>query len=257
MFVVTNHLLYIDAGNSAIKWALSSADTLSEMVSLSYPEKISSEIFIDVWKQVDKPIRVVASSVGSEIIWQAITEACNELWNIDVQRVSSIKQGYGLINAYDKPSDLGSDRWCAMIGAYHEVKSAFMLVDAGSAITIDVVNELGQHMGGYITPGLTMMKQSLGVNTAQITVAATDKSLGTSLLPASSTAECVTAGIYLSAVKLIEGIFEKESKNTKDLKCILAGGDANLIADLLSLKYVIIPDVVLRGLAETQKENQE
>jgi type III pantothenate kinase len=253
---VANNILCIDAGNSAIKWALSSRSGLSEMMSLAYEDDFSSDILFAVWKPLEQPSHIIASCVASEAIWLAITEACNERWNIDVQRVSSLKQGHGLINAYEIPSDLGSDRWSAMVGAHHEVQSAFMIVDAGSAITIDLVSESGQHIGGYISPGIKMMKQSLGLNTAQVNIES-DKNETTSLLPASSTVECVSAGIYLSAVKLIEAVFEQESKKIKELTAIVTGGNAKRIADLLSFKYVTMPDLVLRGLVEIQKNNQE
>ncbi len=253
---MANNILCIDAGNSAIKWALSNSDDLSESMSLPYPENMTADFIIEQWKHIEKPINVIASCVAADAIWQALVKACNELWGKEVQRVTSLKEGYGLTNAYDKPSDLGSDRWCAMIGVFHSTDSAFIIVDAGSALTIDMVNESGQHIGGYITPGLKMMKQSLGLQTAQINVDAEQNSTH-SFSPANSTVECITAGIYLSVVKLIEAVYEKESKQEKKLECYLTGGDANLIAKLLSFKCIIKPDIVLRGLAEIQKHNQD
>ena len=243
-----DNVFVIDAGNSAVKWASSNSEGLSVMLSLSYPENITADFLIDEWKSLDKPINVIASCVASETIWQALTKACDELWDIEIRRVTSLEKGYGLTNAYDKASDLGGDRWCAMLGVLHATDSAFIVVDIGSAITIDMVDESGQHMGGHILPGLKMMKQSLGLQTAQVNVAM-DQNLTPSLSLGNTTAECVASGIYLSAVKLIEAVFEKESKQVKRLECYLTGGDAKLIADLLSFKCVIMPDAVLRGLA--------
>jgi len=253
--MIKNTLL-IDAGNSALKWAVTDAHDFSNMRTKYYTDEVTADFFIECWKSLDKPITIIACCVAQNQIWQALVMACDELWKMDIHKVESLSEGYGLVNGYDIASDLGSDRWCAMIGAYHVVDSAFIVVDAGSALTIDMVNESGQHLGGYISPGVNTMKKSLGMHTAQVKVD-TDQTSSPSLSLARSTKECVEAGIYLSVVKMIESVFEKESEQVKSLQCFITGGDAKLIANLLSFKCVMMPDIVLRGLAEIQKKNQD
>jgi type III pantothenate kinase len=272
--------LLIDIGNSSLKWAILKmgsesnfpspilsdssigkfdSDPIFNMHSQQYPENVTAAFFIECWKNVEKPIKIIASCVAQKHVWQALVVACEKLWELDIQKVESRKEGCGLINGYHNASDLGSDRWCAMIGTCQVADSAFIVVDTGSALTVDMVNESGQHLGGYIAPGLSMMKKSLGLHTAQVKVDAA-QNLTPSLSLAQSTKECVEAGIHLSAVKLIEAVFENESRQVKTLQCYLTGGDANLIAGLLGFKCVIMPDIVLRGLAyiaETQNSNQE
>ncbi len=252
-------ILLIDAGNSAIKWAMSGTEGLSDMQTQMYPENMTIDFFTQQWKSLNKPLKVVVSCVASESVWLALQKACKALWNIDVDKVISLTEGFGLINAYENAAELGSDRWCAMIGANQE-DSAFLVVSAGSALTIDMVNDLGQHLGGLITPGLSMMRQSLGAHTAQVKVQTSKDSTSTpSLSLANSTKTCVETGIHLSIVKLIEAVYEQESKQVKNLQCYLAGGNAVLISDLLSFKCVMIPDLVLRGLAviaTAQSENK-
>ena len=241
-------ILLIDIGNSSLKWAESSSDGLSDMLQLQYPESITSTIFTECWLGLEKPGEIIASCVAGESVWQALAKACDELWSIKVQKVDSLKEGFGLVNAYDDASALGSDRWCAMIGGLQAADSAFLIIDAGSALTVDMVNESGNHLGGYIVPGLGMMRKSLGLQTAQVKTEPTEGNIP-SLSLANSTAQCVEAGIYLSTVKLIEAVYERESKQVKQLTCFLTGGDAQSIADLLAFKCVIMPDLVLRGLA--------
>lgn len=251
-------ILLIDAGNSAIKWALYGTEGLSDMLTQTYPENTTVDFFTNQWRSLNKPLKVVVSCVASESVWQALQKTCKELWNIEIDKVISLKKGFGLINAYENAADLGSDRWCAMIGANQLDDSAFLVVSAGSALTIDMVNDIGHHLGGLITPGISMMRQSLGAHTAQVKVQIS-KDLTPSLSLANSTKACVEAGIHLSVVKLIEAVYEQESKHVKNLQCYLAGGNAALIADLLSFKCVKVPDLVLRGLAVTataQSENK-
>ena len=240
-------MLLIDIGNSSLKWALSSSSGLSAMSQQQYPESISSVFFKKQWHDLDKPSEIIVSCVANENVWKALEKACNELWNIAVRKVNSLKEEGGLLVAYEEPSHLGSDRWCAMLGALDATDSAFIVIDAGSALTIDVVNEFGKHLGGYIVPGINMMKQSLGVNTAQVQFDIESHSL-TSLSLGQSTRSCVESGILLSAVNLIESVYKKQAQQLKNCQVYITGGDAELLAGYLSLKCAIIPALVLQGL---------
>ena len=261
-----NNLL-VDVGNSSVKWSLihnevkvksklAQLDKLSAMSQERYPEKISASFFTQHWETLQRPENVFVSCVANQQVWDALEQACQQLWAIKAKRITSEKEGFGLLNAYNQPSDLGSDRWCAMIGAMHEIDTDLIVVSCGSAITIDVVKSSGKHLGGYILPGLTMMKRSLGNYTAEVNV---DLNLTKSdLTPSNTTAGCVDSAVYLSAVKLIETVFEQQAKQSENVQCLLTGGDAVFVAELLSIKCVMMPDLVIRGLAimaATHKNN--
>ena len=249
---MVNHIkditLLIDIGNSSFKWVQSSSGVLSDMLQQQYPENITSDFFKKCWQDLDTPSEIVSSCVAQKSVWQALVMACDDLWGIKVQKIESLKEGFGLVNAYDDALALGSDRWCAMIGGLQVTDSTFLVIDAGSALTIDVVDKSGKHLGGHIIPGLEMMRRSLGLHTAQVKTDSKN-SHAPSLSLANSTAQCVESGIYLSAVKLIEAVYEKESKQLLKSQCLLTGGDAKTLADLLSVKCVMMPDLVIRGLA--------
>jgi type III pantothenate kinase len=256
-------ILLVDVGNSSVKWSLlniTSGNHLSEMSQQQYPEKTSASFFVESWAAFDKPAKVLVSCVASEQAWQALQQACDQLWAIQAEKVISVKEGFGIVNAYQQPSELGSDRWCAMIGAYHEIISDLIVVDCGSAITIDVITLSGntnsaKHLGGYILPGIAMMKKSLGTYTADVKVP--DNFTTPVLTPSITTAGCVDSAIYLAAVKLIEAVFEQQSMQRKNIQCLLTGGDAAVVAELLSIKYIVKPDLVLRGLAQIAATNLE
>jgi len=240
--------LLIDVGNSSIKWAQYNSDGLLQMQQQSYPEETSSEFFIECWSDLEKPKNILVSCVAGKTVWQTLVKACEKLWGIKAEKVTSEKKGFGLVNAYEKASDLGSDRWCGMIGAHQETDTAYILIDSGSALTIDVVTESGEHLGGYILPGLDMMKKSLGLQTAQVKI----KQLSDKkplLLPATSTTGCVDAAVHLSTIKLIESVIKEQQSQRIKVTCFLTGGNADLISGLLAYKCVIMPDIVLRGLA--------
>ena len=271
--MIKQNNLLVDVGNSSVKWSLIHDDAkgmlgklahlskLSAMSQERYPEKVNISFFIELWESLQRPEKVLVSCVANKHVWQTLQQACEQLWAIKAERITSEKEGFGLLNAYNQPSDLGSDRWCAMIGAMHEIDTDLIVVSCGSAITIDVVRSLGKHhagkhLGGYILPGLTMMKRSLGTYTAEVNV---DLNLTKSdLTPSNTTAGCVDSAVYLSAVKLIETVFEQQAKQSENVQCLLTGGDAVFIAELLAIKCVMMPDLVLRGLAimaATHKNN--
>ena len=251
--------LLVDIGNSSVKWGQiegGSTKSVSAMSQQYYPENVSSSFFIECWKMLDKPENIIVSCVARHQVWQALEQACEQLWALQVKKISSIKKGFGLVNAYKQPADLGSDRWCAMIAALNETTTDFIIVSCGSAITLDVVSSSGKHLGGYILPGLAMMKKSLASDTADVKV--TLEQIKPSLLPANSTAGCVDSAINLAAVKLIEAVYQQQKKSAESVQCLLTGGDAAFVADLLSIKCVMMPDLVLRGLATiaaTHKNN--
>ena len=247
-------VLLIDIGNSSLKWCIADSNGLSAMSQELYPKDITTDFFIHNWHVLEQPNDIVVSCVAQNIVWLALEKACFELWDIKVQKVNSLKKQFGLINAYENVSSLGSDRWCAMLGGLHQANSAFIVINAGSALTVDVVNEAGQHLGGYVVPGINMMKKSLGLHTAQVQVDSTSNVL-TDLSLGHSTEECVESGIHLLVVKFIEAIYKKVSLDMNGCQTFVSGGDAKSITDLLSFNSDVVPDLVLRGLAVIATDN--
>ena len=228
-------VLLIDIGNSSLKWCIVDSKGLSAMSQQLYPKDITAEFFIQCWRNLEQPNDIVVSCVAQDAVWQALEKACFELWDFKVQKVNS------LINAYENVSSLGSDRWCAMLGALHQANSAFIVINAGSALTVDVVNEAGQHLGGYIVPGVNMMKKTLGLHTAQVQVDSTSHAVA-DLSLGRSTEECVESGIHLLVVKFIEAIYEKVSLDMNGCQTFVSGGDAESIAGLCTAWFICYRD---------------
>lgn len=241
-------ILLVDVGNNSVKWSLTVSTDCIDMLQQQYPKELTKEFFVEIWSDITTPHKIIVTCVAATDVWLSLEEACRMLWDLKAERIIATKIGYGLTNAYLMPMELGSDRWCAMIGAYQDTDFAFIVIDAGSALTIDVVKEKGHHVGGYILPGIEMMRKSLNQHTAQLKKDS-KQDFKPSLLPESTTSTCIEAGIYLSTVKLIEAVYKKESKKLNSLQCYLTGGDADFIVDLLSFECIVMPDLVLQGLA--------
>jgi len=239
--------LLIDVGNSSIKWATYLASELSDMSQLLHTDENVFKNINQQWLSLEQPSAVYISCVAEDEVLTRIVELCNKLWDIAPQVIQSKKQQLGLINAYKAPLELGSDRWCAMLGAWCLSRKGFVVINAGSALTIDIVNQSGEHIGGYILPGINMMKKSLGQQTAKIAAPANiEASIAISL--GKSTNECINAAVHLSTINFISQVIEQH-KEPYSTECYLSGGDAIKLGKLLDINYTLMPDLVLRGMA--------
>ncbi|MBZ2190586.1 type III pantothenate kinase [Alcanivorax sp. JB21] len=151
----------------------------------------------------------------------------------------------GVTNAYAEPARLGVDRWLAVVETWHR-HGASIIVDCGSALTVDAVNADGQHLGGYIVPGLTMLKGSLSRGTAQVRI--TDQ-VEHSLAPGCSTSAGVENGVLRMSVAFIADTVVELRKALDDTDSVyLTGGDARVLQPFLPPPMRYDPDLVLDGL---------
>lgn len=143
---------------------------------------------------------------------------------------------------------LGVDRWLAIQPAWSATRAAFCLVDAGTATTIDVVDDAGVHRGGWILPGAAAARDGLLARAPGLERPAVD--VGESLEPAGETAPALERGLRLQQV----GAIERALRQARALPgcdapaLILTGGAAPPLQSHLQGARVE-PDLVLRGLA--------
>lgn len=233
--------LLIDAGNSRLKWCLDESGRIVDqgfgVIEDANPVPGLSVVDADI-------SRVAVSTVASE-------ERRLRLLQHLSSRVSAPATCYwaeshrdGLTNAYQDCRQMGADRWHAMCGAWRAHRQGFILVDAGSAITVDYVNSGGRHLGGYILPGLHMMQRSLQVDAARINF---DPQQATDTGPGMSTTECVNHGFAWLSGALIDRIHrDSEVLGISDI--LVTGGDAERLLHL-GLAAECHPSLVLEGLA--------
>ncbi|UTV99391.1 type III pantothenate kinase [Marinomonas rhizomae] len=147
----------------------------------------------------------------------------------------------GVRNAYVEPERLGIDRWLGVIAAHHLMKSDVVVVDAGTAIKVDVVNKKGVHLGGYIAPGLAMMEGALLSQTARIRYEADEVVAGLGL--PDSTARAVTEGCREMAL----GFLERIHHCYPEYKWVVTGGDSQALLDFLGISLECQTNLVALG----------
>lgn len=238
-------MLLVDIGNSRIKWAVATPDAWRGGYAATLVPGDSAEIG-RFWRRLARPERVVVSNVGGAAIEQELNAWCAAHWELLPQYLRPTEPVPGLVNLYHEPSQLGADRWAAVIGAQALVGVPAVVVDCGTAVTIDVVDEKNRFLGGLIMVGLDLARRSLLHETERILEAG---DAPTTVL-GRSTAECLASGVYYGLSGGIDrAIQEVHSKLESPPNVLLTGGDARRVQPFLHHTVSLEPELVLRGLA--------
>ena len=158
----------------------------------------------------------------------------------------------GITNAYAIPSNLGADRWAALIGAHALTRQDCCIVDAGSTVTMDLLLAGGRHLGGYIAPGREMSLAAMAKGTAELASRLKDRSgAPLNLAPATGSAEAMETGALAAQLGMIRTGMQKLSETGAGSPALLltGGGADALIATGELPEAQLVPDLVLRGLA--------
>ena len=233
--------LLIDSGNTRLKWAvLQNGELMSRHVLVN--QQLTRHELIVAWKGLT-PERLAIACVSNAPLLELVRAVALELWpGIDMIQVHSQAHAFGVHNAYRQPEKLGVDRWLALVAVQHFYRQAACIVDCGTAITVDLIDADGNHQGGLICPGLTLMKKSLAAGTEALPFDETNYGAG----PANFTVAAIYSGTLAAAVGLIEHVL---SRQANPMLVIVTGGDAELIAVQLANRPIVDADLVLRGLA--------
>lgn len=192
------------------------------------------------------------ASVASPGQTGMVVDVLRELGVDSIVTVQSAPLALDVHNAYTEPARLGVDRWAAMVAAYRMTGKTVCVVDCGTAITLDVVDATGRHLGGVIAPGLGMMKKGL-LGTANIAHVDGDFSG----LLATNTSDGVSAGCLHAAAGLVDRLVARLALDIQSgLTCLLTGGDAQRLAPCLATSCRVVDDLVLLGIALLAEEEK-
>lgn len=247
--------LLIDVGNSSIKWASCEAGVLDSIgFSLHEGLKNPAGVFDSVWGEHQTPDRVFVSNVAGELFSTAFISWIKEFWGCPVVFVETQSEAFGVVNGYTEPEKLGIDRWLALIGARSLTQDAVVIVDVGTAITIDAMDKHGQHLGGVIAPGLNMMQTALIENTGGIKSGTQTEKFQ---CPANNTQEAIFSGAHNAVAGMINqtvNLFQEKMETP--ILFLITGGDAKRFLPILANQYQHEPELVLYGLAKVTGETQ-
>ncbi len=242
--------LLIDAGNTAAKFQLREHDgRLVGSGRRPYADLASA--------LPPGPGRLLLSSVLAAEREDQLLRACAERGWTMAYRASSAHAFPGLIPGYLEPSRLGVDRWLALVAASAQDASGSVVVDAGSALTLDSLAPGGRHEGGWIVPGLLMGRDALFRGTGRVRGEADWQWLEEGV--PRHTAEAVAQGLLRQSVGLIRDVTEQLAARWRTApRVVLTGGDASALLPGLAKrlgeeKIMLAPDLVLDGLLALAK----
>lgn len=241
-------ILEVDFGNTRIKWRFIEAGLARDEPGHASVVSSSVSIFLAELQKFQKPEQVRVASVRKDDSLEEFSHWLKDNWGISPRLASVTQQCAGVTNSYAEVSRMGVDRWLAMLSAYKRSQGACIVVDAGTALTIDVLDANGLHLGGYILPGLALMAAALEANTG-IRLRNTDDEWV--CRPGRSTEQAVHNGALAAVIALIEKTHSSIAVGKHPVATFLSGGNAPVLrACLDSLAHVsIVPDLVLDGLA--------
>jgi|GEM_PF-85344 len=223
-------MLLVDSGNTRIKWALvrgrdwlhsgslpvEKAGELSRHLTVSCDELDSGLHVIEhIW---------VSNVAGDEIAFLISNFGAD--WNAKTHFIVSVEEQCGVRNGYSQASQLGSDRWAALVGAWHLTSEECLVVNCGTATTIDSLSGQGEFMGGLILPGVEMMLNSLSDTTAQLMTGRG----GYALFP-KNTADAMFSGVIQASCGAIQR--QHALLDHDKAKVLLSGGAAEVLQEHL------------------------
>ena len=230
-------MLLIDAGNSRIKWALVEGVIWVRQGVADNTERIALQ---QAFAVLPLPRKIVVSNVAGDEAAQRIRAAC-AAWSCPVEFITPEAEQCGVRNRYEQPAQLGSDRWAALIAAWHQQRTACLVVNCGTATTIDALSAQGEFIGGVILPGMDMMRRSLAEGTARLTA-----TVGIWREFPRNTADALFSGAIQATVGAIRQQFEL--LGVDGARCLLSGGAADRVQPHLHLPLERVDNLVLRGL---------
>lgn len=256
--------LEIDVGNTRLKWRLRCADGEIFGAALVRRKFQSTSKLLEALS-VQLGMLSTAESVNKVLVASVArgeVSASLAHWSMSEFRVSAefayvTPQCAGVSVGYEKPGQLGIDRWLAVLAAHSYPAGGAVIVDCGSAITVDVLKG-DDHLGGYIVPGFRLMHDSLFKDTAQVRVTPDLELAGE---PGRNTSDAVNSGLPLMVVGFVsEVLLRLASKGwwgePFGARVFVTGGDGELVATLLkadsrlfNCDIAVVSDLVLDGLA--------
>jgi len=240
------HNLVIDIGNTNSKIAVFEDKVLVFFQSLEHLDGQALTALIEEYQIVNSTVSSVREDVDAVI---------NVLSSKTKYKQFSTRLNTGVNNYYKTISTLGQDRWAKIIAVHQAYpKQNCLIIDAGTCITYDLLNNEGNYYGGSISPGLNMRFKALNHYTGKLPLVKWDKEMQNIPL-GTDTDTAITNGVLQGVINEVEGFIELNDKNNKELKVVITGGDATFLLEQLknsifAPQIIHDPYLVLKGLNE-------
>ena len=237
--------ILIDIGNTTASLGLWKNNKLSMTNNIE-----NNKLFITLKKYLKRDIdEILFTSVIGTKENKLIIDRLKKIFKSNIKQIKSSSSLLGVSNAYIQPKKLGDDRWATIVASSLLHEEPLIIVDCGTAISIDVVNAKGMHLGGYILGGFDgygkSFKNAYHLKNIKIKegVASQKK-----YFP-KKTEDGITEGYLLMVISAIENTYNQVKKNQNTPpKLLISGGYGKIISKRLSVKNKYEPDLVLKSI---------
>ncbi len=239
--------LAIDIGNSKIKITSFKDDLLNRHFFIDKEEDINNKWISDFIKE--KVSSIIICSVRKNIPQNILSleKTCKQFL------IFNHNTPVPVINTYEIPETLGIDRLASAIGAFSVFPGKnCLIIDAGTAVTFDLLNDKGEYMGGAISPGLNTRYKSLSHFTQKLPLLELNK---LNKYPGKNTEDSIQNGVQLGLIYEAEGYRRESEKYFPDLHVLITGGDYEFFERNLKKPIFAEPNLIAKGLYRILKHN--
>jgi len=237
--------LLIDIGNTRSKFVLSKNGDLSPII-YKKTEEINEQWLSNDFSNISK---LIVSNVSKLDVTDRLKQWC--LSNkVEFKAIESEKLKFGVTCGYKYPASFGVDRWLTLIAGHSLYPNNIcLIVDSGTATTIDILSTTGEHLGGWILSGIEVLTSSLLANTQQIkaNINSVNK-----LSFSNNSSDAVSQAAWSATVGMIKNAEEITKKITtldgQNIEIIFTGGNSKQLAKLYSGNCTVIENLIFIGM---------
>ena len=242
----TAYNLAIDFGNTLVKVAVYKKKKWKYFISQS---KISKKEIEDIIEQFNIHHCIISSVTTKSVTIEKFLSKKTHALILNEKTKLPVK------NLYSTQSSLGKDRLASAVAAIKMFpKKNVLIINCGTCITYDLVNDKSEYLGGGISPGLDMRLKALNTFTSKLPLIKKKKVNST---VGNSTESSILNGVMNGAALEVDGFINTYRKKFSKLKVIVSGGDAGYFASELKNKIFALPNIVLIGLNEILLFNEQ
>ncbi len=241
-----NPHVVVDIGNTRIKWGRCSLTGVTEMASLPADDTVAWQAQRDRWNLPARATWVLAgvSPKRRDAVREWLVEGRQDVEVLHSPRQLPLEVGV------EEPDKVGIDRLlnAVAVNSRRAPGQSAIVVDAGSAVTVDWVDEGGVFRGGAIFPGFRLMSQALHAYTALLPLVEITQPLPPAL--GTATRSAVEGGVYWAVAGGIQALTMRlRPPGTRPADIFLGGGDAPLLMPALADRvFILWPEMTLEGI---------
>lgn len=247
-------LLAIDVGNTNLVFAIIDQERIRHQWRISTNDRRTADEY-GVWLSELLGLENVDQNEIDGVIISSVVPATNRALEELSQKylkqtplwVGDLKTKLGIDVLVHNPSEVGADRLVNVVAAYEKYKKAAIILDFGTATTLDVMSNEGAYLGGIICPGINLSLKALYDASAKLPMISIEEPKHKTII-GKSTVEAMSSGIYWGYIAMIEGLVQRLKAEHGDMPVIATGGLSAVIAKKADIIDYVEPELTVMGL---------